>query len=65
MSKQEVIIRKDLQEQELKVPVGDIYFGGTGKLECRWFNEDEDDERFQVKINGIWLDAYSIDFEPA
>lgn len=58
-----VQIRKDLQEQELSVPVGDKYFFGNGKLKSRWQNEDEENETFQVLYDNQWLDAYSIDWE--
>ncbi len=53
------IIRKDLIEQELSVPVGDDYLFTLEPVKCRWV----DDEFFEVFYNGKWQEAYSIDFE--
>ena len=58
-----VQIRKDLQEQELGVPVGDTYFFGKEQLNSRWINEDEENETFQVFYENKWLDAFSIDWD--
>lgn len=59
-------VRKDLLKDELGVP---IFLGQsdkehhlfTGKkIQYRWL---EDTEGFQVKHNGRWYNAYSIDFD--
>lgn len=69
------IIRKDIQEDESAVPVWEgidddhtqfHYHSDTRPVEYRWLKyqpEDEDEDRFQVLIDGQWLDAYSIDWE--
>lgn len=40
-----------------------FYFKGGGPVEYRWVNEGTDHERFEVLVNGVWYDAYSIDFD--
>jgi hypothetical protein len=57
-------IRKDLED--MCIPVGDTYvqqLDETQFFEYRWLNEGTDTEQFQVKVDGIFQDAQSIDFE--
>lgn len=55
------IIRKDLQKQNLRVPIGDAsYYSGSYPLSYRWL---KDTEGFQVLYQGTWQDAESIDFD--
>jgi hypothetical protein len=51
-------IRKDLIKQKQKVPVGEFYVG-EGTYEGRYVDEDT----FQIKYNGSWNEAESIDWE--
>jgi len=52
--------RADLIEQGLSVPAGEGYLPITDKgWKYRWLTEDS----FQIKHNGKWADAYSIDFD--
>ena len=60
---QTATIRKDLQQEELGVPVGEKYYHGSEPLPYRWINEEKDDEQFQVFFEGEWVEAYSIDFD--
>lgn len=52
------IVRKDILEREENVPVGNDYYGENKPLEYRWKGEE-----FQVKINGKFQEAESIDFD--
>ncbi len=54
------IVRKDLQKQNLRVPIGIWYYSGSYPLPYRWL---KDDEGFQVFYNSQWQDAESIDFD--
>jgi len=55
------IIRKDLQKENLRVPIGTAsYYSGSYPLSYRWL---KDDEGFQVFFQGSWQDAESIDFD--
>lgn len=54
-----VYIRKDLLEMSLGVPVGNTYYWEDAPLEYRWV----DDTRFEVKYNGEWQEAESMDWE--
>lgn len=54
-------IRKDILKQNLRVPVGNDYYGSAEALPYRWTGEDGED--FQVYHNGKWKFAQSIDFE--
>jgi hypothetical protein len=56
-------VRKDLIEQGLSVPVGKGYYGDVAPLKVRWLREGENNEQFQVMLNGKWMNAESIDFE--
>lgn len=56
-------IRKDIQADGYGVPVGTGYYSDSSGLESRWVNEGTDSERFQVLLNGEWLEAESIDWE--
>ena len=57
------VVRKDLKEMELKVPIGDEesddHVGPDGQWEYRWLEGDV----FQIKVNGGWVNADSIDFD--
>jgi hypothetical protein len=53
-------IRKDIQAEDFAVPVGEGYCSGSKPLETRWIN---DDQEFQVLLNGQWQEAESIDWE--
>jgi len=59
----QVKIREDLIEDELSVPVGKGYYSKPDPLPCRWVNEGEQDEAFEVYLNGKWQEAMSIDFD--
>lgn len=59
MVKKIVQLRKDLQKSGMKVPIGNIYFFGSEKLNYRWQNEDI----FEVYYKTEWLEAYSIDWD--
>ena len=63
MAKQYCTIRKDLESQHLSVTIGDdtvqSFVTGNEELEYRWI----DDDTFQVKYKGKWVNANSIDFE--
>lgn len=52
------IVRNDLIEQALSVPVGDSYYDGSVPLRYRWINDDT----FQVYLGNKWQDADSIDW---
>jgi hypothetical protein len=56
-------IRQDLLEQELAVPVGDGHYSSKESVAYRWLNLGQDNEQFQVHVNGEWQDAESIDFD--
>jgi hypothetical protein len=56
-------IRQDLLEEELSVPVGDGHYGSKEPVAYRWKNLGQDNEQFQVHLNGEWQDAESIDFD--
>jgi hypothetical protein len=58
-----VVIRKDILEEELGVPVGDIFYYDSAPIPSRWINEGQANEEFQVFFNNEWLEAYSIDFD--
>lgn len=51
-------IRKDLLEQNLKIPVGDKYIAEDREYSYRWLKD-----QFQIYLNGKFQDASSIDFE--
>lgn len=64
------IIREDLQEQELSIPIWlgehdnpdfETFIHGTGGFKYRWVGKDE--ENFQIYYARKWFGAYSIDFE--
>ena len=55
-----VQVRPDLLKAKESVPVGDGFYGKEQRLPYRWFNEDED---FQVYLDGKWQEAESIDFD--
>lgn len=52
-------IRADLLKSGTAVPIGDCFYKDAAPLPYRWVNEDQ----FQVKLNGYWKEAESIDFE--
>lgn len=52
------VVRQDLLDAGLKVPAGDTYVD-KGKFEYRWIEDDD----FQILVNGIWIEAISIDFD--
>lgn len=52
------VVRKDLLEEKLGVPVGEGYYYAADPLPYRWINEE-----FQVYYNGKWESAESIDFD--
>jgi hypothetical protein len=54
-------IRADILEQELRVPVGEEYYGSADPIPYRW--KDDGDDVFEVYHNGSWKEAQSIDFE--
>jgi len=56
-------IREDILEDKLSVPVGETFYGLPAALAYRWLNQDEENEQFQVFLNGQWQDAESIDFD--
>ncbi|MFN5252152.1 MAG: hypothetical protein ACK5DE_14025 [Bacteroidota bacterium] len=51
-------IRKDLLDEKVSVPVGDIFYGDASYLPAKWAGET-----FQVYLNNKWLNAESIDWE--
>ena len=56
-------IRQDIIDQDLLVPVqnGEDWIDGNihpGPYEARYHGDE-----FQIKINGVWTEAVSIDFE--
>ena len=51
-------VRKDLQDDEMGVPVGDTYYGKKDPLEYKW-----DGDTFMVKLDGKWQEAESVDWE--
>lgn len=55
---QYAVIRKDILEQGLKVPVGRSFYGGKRALRSRIKNG-----RFQVFLNSKWQGAHTIDFD--
>lgn len=56
------ILRRDLASQGLSVPIGEsIMWGRDDKLEYRWVGVEKD--VFQVRFEGRWLYANSIDFD--
>jgi hypothetical protein len=59
----QAIVRPDLIEQELSVPVGEEHYGSPEPLPYRWKDMDTDDEQFQIYLNGKWQDAESIDWD--
>lgn len=61
MKKQNLaIIRPDILEKNLSVPVGSTHYGKETPLPYRW---TRDDEGFEVFLDGKWQEAYSIDFD--
>ncbi len=62
-----VSIRIELLESELRVPIGDLYYGGSRKLKARWANENgefyEDGECLQVFYRGKWRKAINTDWD--
>jgi hypothetical protein len=58
----QAIVRPDLIERELSVPVGEKFYGSPEPLPYRWKDIDTDDEQFQIYLNGEWQDAESIDW---
>jgi hypothetical protein len=54
-------IRKDLLDGDMGVPVGNDYIREDIEYEYQWIGKDE--EEFQIKLNGKWQDAQSIDFD--
>lgn len=57
------IIRKDLYDSNVSIPIGDGYYHDLTPLEYRWKREDTEKEQFQVLHNSRWKNAYSIDFD--
>lgn len=61
------VIRKDLQEQELSVPIclpmwatNHIFIHGSDRgWRYRWRTEDQ----MQIKYGNKWYDCHSIDFD--
>jgi hypothetical protein len=53
-----VVVRKDLLEQGISVPVGNDYYGEKEPLEYKWRLDE-----FYVFYKGFWEEASSIDFE--
>lgn len=53
-------VRLDILKNKESVPVGDGYYGEEQRLPYRWVNNDED---FQVYLDGKWQEAQSIDFQ--
>lgn len=58
MKKTYATIRKDLRESKIAVPIGKKFSLTDKPLLYRWFGN-----RFQVKHNGNWKEAESIDFD--
>lgn len=53
------VVRKDLTEPYLGVPVGDGYYFGSNPLKYRWVTE----RCFQVYLDGKWQEAISLDWD--
>lgn len=54
------VVRKDLRESNLKVPLEDeTYVGPDGHWEYRWLEGDV----FEIKVDGEWKVADSADFD--
>lgn len=60
MSKTCCTIREDLQKDCLSIPVGNEMIEGNENYAYRWINSEDE---FQIKLNGKWLEACSIDFD--
>ena len=58
-------VRKALSCQGISVPVGGSYktFGQFERVAYRWRSVSSDNDTFEVRINGMWQKANSIDFE--
>jgi hypothetical protein len=58
-------LRKDLSCQGISVPVGRGYksFGQFQKVAYRWRSVHRADDTFEIRVNGMWQEANSIDFE--
>lgn len=54
-------IRGDLLDDNLRVPVGDSYYGDPNPLHYRYLHDDDDG--FQVLYQGKWQVAYTVDFD--
>lgn len=54
------IVRPDLVKKNLKVPVAEGWYNESRPLPYRWLNDDQD---FEVFVNGKWQESESIDFE--
>jgi hypothetical protein len=53
-------IRPDINPTDgIPVGTGHIY-DRTAKYECKW---SEDEETFFIKVDGVWQEAQSIDFD--
>jgi hypothetical protein len=51
-------VRHDIVDEGFLIPVGDMYVE-KGEYPYRWM----DDNTFQIYLDGVWLFAYSCDFE--
>lgn len=58
-------VRKDLSSKGISIPVGKGYksFGQFEKVAYRWRSVGTDNDTFEVRVNGMWQEANSIDFE--
>jgi hypothetical protein len=62
------VVRADILEDELSVPVGSGHYDSPEPLPYRWFDPEDDvtiepDNDFEVYLNGKWQSAESIDFD--
>lgn len=58
--------RKDLIGKGVYIPIGinlNVLFKETDKILYRWLEDSIGDEMFQIKHNGIWHDAHTMDFD--
>lgn len=57
-------VRPDIQADGDLIPTTKGMLNLTGMfLEYRWIGEEDGDDDFEIKYNGEWITAYSIDFE--
>lgn len=57
--KQRAVVRKDILEAELSIPIGDEYYFGNKIFRYKYNKKDE----FFVYYKGGWKSAYSTDFD--